>query len=423
MRAPGSRSIIHVEDGSLVVLVGPAGAGKTTFARARFGPTEILSSDAFRAMLADDEADQSINPAAFDLLRRALAVRLGRGLLTVIDATNLRHDVRRDLVRLAEGAGRPAVAVAFDLPEATCEAQNRRRPGRSVPSAVVTRHLGELRRTLDGGWLAREGFDAVHVLRSTREIDETTIERAVRSRVRQRRAATARLPHDGAMSETTANTKGAGTGAAAGGAAARTTGAAAAIDIGPRTDRTRIRRKPDRAVPEHIEAILRAGQVAHVAFVHEGEPRVIPFLYGYEAGRIVLHGAPGSSTLRELRDGRPVAVAVTILDALIASKDAETHSANYRSVVAYGTARRITAAAEKRRILVEMTGRYFPGRTVDREYAAATEQQIRAMEVVEVVVEEAAAKARSGPPLGPHDADDAAPGKAGIYPLTGLAPD
>jgi nitroimidazol reductase NimA-like FMN-containing flavoprotein (pyridoxamine 5'-phosphate oxidase superfamily) len=293
-----------------------------------------------------------------------------------------------------------------------------------VPAAVVTRHVRLLRAALDDGWLAGEAFDAVHVLRSGAEIDATTIARATgegvqgRPGVRGRRATAAPVSHDGAMSETTssmATEAVAGSGAAAG--AARTT------DIGPKTDRTRIRRKPDRAVPEHIEEILREGRVAHVAFVHHGEPRVIPFLYGYEAGRIVLHGAPGSSTLRELRDGRPVAVSVTILDALVASRDAETHSANYRSVVAYGAARRITAAAEKRRLLDEMTARYFPGRTVGREYTAATEPQIKAMEVIEVVVEEAAAKARSGPPLGPRDADATATGTAGIYPPSGIAPD
>ena len=196
-----------------------------------------------------------------------------------------------------------------------------------------------------------------------------------------------------------------------------------ATPIGPRTARTRIRRHPERAVPERIEEILRAGLVAHVAYIVEGEPRVIPLLYGYEPGRIILHGAPGSSTLGHLRSGVRVAVSVTNLEALIASRDAESHSANYQSVVAYGTTRRVTKAEDKRLLLEAMTRRYFPGRTLGRDYAPATDEQIRSLEVIEVRVEEAAGKARSGGPLGPRDSDSDAPGSAGIYPLSGIPPD
>lgn len=193
--------------------------------------------------------------------------------------------------------------------------------------------------------------------------------------------------------------------------------------IGPKTARTRIRRHPERGVSDQVEAILGTGHVAHVAYVVDGEPRVIPFLYGYTDGRLILHGAPGSSTLKRLRGGAPVAVSVTLLDALIASRDAETHSANYRSVVVYGTTRRITSSEEKRRLLEEMTSRYFPGRTLGRDYAEATDKQIRSLEVIEVLLDEGSAKARSGPPLGPRDADPDAPGTAGVYPLDGIAPD
>ncbi len=187
----------------------------------------------------------------------------------------------------------------------------------------------------------------------------------------------------------------------------------------PRTDRARIRRHAERAVPERTEEILLAGHVAHVAYVVDGRPRVIPFLYQYERGRIILHGHAASRTLARLRKGTPVAVSVTIVDGLIASRDAENHSANYRSVVAYGTTRRVTDIGEKRRLLVAMTARYFPGRTVGRDYAAATEDQLRALEVVEVLIDEAAAKARSGPPTGPRDADPAADGTTGIFDLDG----
>lgn len=191
---------------------------------------------------------------------------------------------------------------------------------------------------------------------------------------------------------------------------------------GPRTERTRIRRHAERAAPERIEEILAAGLVAHVACSVDGEPRVVPFLYLYEGGSIVIHGSPGSRTLARLRRGARAAVSITIVDGLVASRDAETHSANYRSVVAYGVGRRIADADEKRLLLDATTARYFPGRTVGRDYAPATEAQLAAVEVVEIALDEAAAKIRSGPPLGPRDADADAPGSAGIFGLDGVTP-
>lgn len=180
----------------------------------------------------------------------------------------------------------------------------------------------------------------------------------------------------------------------------------------PRTDRARIRRHADRAVPERIEEFLRLGHVAHVALVENGEPRIIPFLYHYETGHIFLHGSPGNATLRLLRDGRPVTVAVTELVELIASKSAPDHSANYRSVVAYGRGRQISDLAEKRRILDAMTERYWPGRRVGRDYEAATDDDLRKTELTDVEIDEASAKMRDGDPNGPHDSDDSYPGSA-----------
>jgi nitroimidazol reductase NimA-like FMN-containing flavoprotein (pyridoxamine 5'-phosphate oxidase superfamily) len=94
-----------------------------------------------------------------------------------------------------------------------------------------------------------------------------------------------------------------------------------------------------------------------------------------------------------------------LLDGLIASRDAESHSANYRSVVVYGVAQRVTSVAEKRAIAERMTLRYFPSRTVDVDYAAATEKQMRALEVLRIPVDELSAKVREGGPRGPRDAD------------------
>ncbi len=185
----------------------------------------------------------------------------------------------------------------------------------------------------------------------------------------------------------------------------------------PLTDRTRIRRHADRAVPDRIEEFLAAGSVAHVACVEGNQPRVIPFLYHYEAGHIYLHGSPGNATLRLLRDGRPVAVAVTRLVELIASKTASDHSANYRSVVAYGRGREISDLAQKRRVLDAMTARYFPGRSTPADYAPATDDDLVRMELTDVEIDEASAKMREGGAMGPHDSDPDFPGSTFVLPV------
>jgi uncharacterized protein len=186
---------------------------------------------------------------------------------------------------------------------------------------------------------------------------------------------------------------------------------------GPRTDRTRIRRHADRAVPDRIEEFLRAGLIAHVACVEDGEPRVIPFLYHYEAGHIYVHGSPGNATLRLLRDGRSVSIAVTQLTAIVASKSASGHTADYWSVIAYGRGRPVTDMAEKRRILDEMTVRYFPGRRTPADYEPAADDDLTRMELTDIEIDEASAKMREGGPMGPHDADPDFPGSAFIKPV------
>jgi nitroimidazol reductase NimA-like FMN-containing flavoprotein (pyridoxamine 5'-phosphate oxidase superfamily) len=198
---------------------------------------------------------------------------------------------------------------------------------------------------------------------------------------------------------------------------ARSDGSSTAGPPAPRTDRTRIRRHADRAVPDRIEEFLRSGTVAHVALVENGEPRLIPFLYHYEAGHLYLHGSPGNATLRLLRDGRPVAVAITQLVELIASKTAPDHSANYRSVVAYGRARQIVDLAEKRRVLDDMTARYFPGRSTPADYAPAADDDLIKMELTDIEIDEASAKMREGGPMGPHDSDPDYPGSAFVLPV------
>lgn len=173
------RRQIVIADPSLVVLVGAAGAGKSTFADRHFAPDEILSSDRFRAMVSGDEADQGATRAAFGRLHRELARRLSNGRLTVVDATSVEPAARRALVKRARAASVPAVAIVLDLPVDTVLARNGARRPRIVDEAVVRRHLVRLRESLDGPdpLIGREGFAAVVVLRDAVEVDDVRIVR------------------------------------------------------------------------------------------------------------------------------------------------------------------------------------------------------------------------------------------------------
>jgi protein phosphatase len=143
MADPGPAKLLVLPPDALVLLVGPAGSGKTTFAARHFRSTEVLSSDAFRAMVSGDAGDQDASADAFALLHRAATARLRRGLLTVVDATNLLGSARQPLLRMAQRLGRPAVAIAFGTPLAECLARDVRRQDRHVPAAVI-RHQHRL---------------------------------------------------------------------------------------------------------------------------------------------------------------------------------------------------------------------------------------------------------------------------------------
>ncbi|MEV0024149.1 polynucleotide kinase-phosphatase [Streptomyces atroolivaceus] len=169
---------LPVTDLSLVVLIGASGSGKSTFARKHFKPTEIVSSDFCRGLVADDENDQSASRDAFDVLHYIAGKRLAAGRITVVDATNVQPESRRQLVQLARQYDVLPVAIVLDMPEELCQARNATRPDRAgMPRHVVQRHRRELRRSLRG--LEREGFRKVHVLRTEEEADaaEVVLER------------------------------------------------------------------------------------------------------------------------------------------------------------------------------------------------------------------------------------------------------
>src|SRR4051812_30251413 len=112
---------ITIPNLSLVVLIGPSGSGKSTFVRKHFRPTEILSSDACRAFVSDDENNQSVTPDAFEVLHFIAAKRLALGRLTVIDATNVQPEARQPLVQLARQYHCLPVAIVLNLPERLCQ--------------------------------------------------------------------------------------------------------------------------------------------------------------------------------------------------------------------------------------------------------------------------------------------------------------
>jgi predicted kinase len=149
-------------DPALVLLIGPSGAGKSTFAAAHFRPTEIVSSDALRGMLTDDEGDQAASSDAFRLVGLIVNGRLNRRRMTVVDATNLYAPGRKGYRRAASRRGIPTIAICFDLPLSSYHARNAARPDRIVDVAVVEDQASRMPDVRDA--LQREGYHAVHLV-------------------------------------------------------------------------------------------------------------------------------------------------------------------------------------------------------------------------------------------------------------------
>jgi len=158
-----------------VLLVGPSGSGKSTFARRHFRPTEVLGSDRFRALLADDENDQTVTEDAFEVLELVARKRLAAGRLTVLDATNVYRGPRQKALRLAREYQRLALAIVFDLPEGELLARHAARGDREMTPHAVTEQVQQLRRALPE--LEKEGFRQVYRLTSVAEVDAASVVR------------------------------------------------------------------------------------------------------------------------------------------------------------------------------------------------------------------------------------------------------
>jgi nitroimidazol reductase NimA-like FMN-containing flavoprotein (pyridoxamine 5'-phosphate oxidase superfamily) len=180
--------------------------------------------------------------------------------------------------------------------------------------------------------------------------------------------------------------------------------------------RTELRRIPDRGSHDWrtINHILDAGFLASVGFCVDGQPFVIPTLYGRDGERLYLHGSAASRMLRELETGIPARATVTIVDGLVLSRSAFDHSMNYRSVVAFGRARRVMDPEQKIKSLRVISEHLIAGRWA--EVRGPSDKELKATTVLEFSIEEASSKVRSGPPLD-NERDYGLAVWAGVLPL------
>lgn len=172
---PFRTSAIEIPEFALVLLVGPSGTGKSTFARKHFSSTEILSSDFFRGMVSDSEHNQKASRDAFEVLHLIAEKRLARGRLTVIDATNLYSDARRPFLTMARKYHVQTVAIALQLPLETCQSQNQQREDRIVDSHIIADQVSLFDKAM--ARIPEERFDFLYTLRSPEEIAAAEIRR------------------------------------------------------------------------------------------------------------------------------------------------------------------------------------------------------------------------------------------------------
>lgn len=160
-------------------------------------------------------------------------------------------------------------------------------------------------------------------------------------------------------------------------------------------ERNRVRRRHDRGFYDHetVHRLLDSAALCHVAYVVDGRPYCTPTLFWREGTDLYWHGSSASRMLRNLSAGQPACLTVTHFDSLVLARCGFNHSADYRSVMAFGQARLVTEPEEKRRALVMMVDRLFPGRTA--QLRASTDQEIKATAVVTMAIEQASAKIRA----------------------------
>src|ERR1700759_4047000 len=184
-----------------------------------------------------------------------------------------------------------------------------------------------------------------------------------------------------------------------------------------KTERTKVRRRSGRGTYRRttIHAILDEGLVGHVGVVGDGgQPFVIRVLYALSRDRVYLHGSPLSRLLSKLAEGVPMCLTVTLIDGLVLARSAFHHSMNYRSVVILGEGRAIEDPERKDRAWRGLVEHIVPGRSDDAR--GPSRKELKATEVIELEIDEASAKIRTGPP-GDASADMGLPVWAGELPI------
>jgi nitroimidazol reductase NimA-like FMN-containing flavoprotein (pyridoxamine 5'-phosphate oxidase superfamily) len=181
-----------------------------------------------------------------------------------------------------------------------------------------------------------------------------------------------------------------------------------------------VTREPERAVYDRAVAyqILDEGFLCHVGFVVEGQPFVIPTSYGRSGDDLYIHGSAASRMLRNLDQGIPVCLTVTLLDGLVLARSIFNHSMNYRSVVVLGTAVAVNDPQEKLAALRALSEHILPGRWTD--VRRPNERELKATLVLRLPMEEFSAKVRQGPPVDDQE-DYTFPTWAGVIPLAMVA--
>ncbi len=182
------------------------------------------------------------------------------------------------------------------------------------------------------------------------------------------------------------------------------------------TARTRVVREAERAVYDREAAyrILDEGFLCHVGFTVDGQPFVIPTSYGRKDASLYIHGSAASRMLRQMKEGLPVCITVTLLDGLVVARSLFNHSMNYRSVVVLGKATLVDNPEEKLAALRILSEHILPGRWEDSRQP--NERELKATSVLRVPIEEFSAKVRIGPPIDDEE-DYQFPTWAGVLPL------
>jgi uncharacterized protein len=182
------------------------------------------------------------------------------------------------------------------------------------------------------------------------------------------------------------------------------------------TPRTRVVREAQRGVydREAVNQILDEAFLCHIGFVADGQPYVIPTSYGRDGNVLYVHGSAASRMLRNLEQGVPLCVTVTLLDGLVLARSVFNHSMNYRSVVILGTATLVDNPAEKIAALRALSEHILPHRWDDARQP--NEKELKATSVLRLPIEEFSAKVRVGPPIDDEE-DYSFPVWAGVIPI------